>query len=101
MVEFLVARGIDGATVLEVGGGAGEIQIELLERGAARAVNLELSPAYEAEAGALLRAAGLEGRAERRLHDIGLAAGRPPALTGAATGEDRRTGIGSDGGPAG
>jgi 16S rRNA G966 N2-methylase RsmD len=70
MVEFLELRGIQGATVLEVGGGVGEIQIELLKRGAARAVNLELSAAYEQEAKSLLREAGLEERAERRLHDI-------------------------------
>jgi magnesium-protoporphyrin O-methyltransferase len=70
MVEFLEARGIEGASVLEVGGGVGEIQVELLERGAARTLNLELSPAYDEEAKALLRERGLEGRAERRLHDI-------------------------------
>jgi len=70
IVEFLEQRGIEGATVLEVGGGVGEIQIELLKRGAARAVNLELSPAYEEEAKRLLREAGFEERAERRLHDI-------------------------------
>jgi 16S rRNA G966 N2-methylase RsmD len=70
IVEFLDQRGIQGATVLEVGGGVGEIQVELLRRGAAWATNLELSPGYEAEAGTLLRAAGLAGRAERRLHDI-------------------------------
>jgi 16S rRNA G966 N2-methylase RsmD len=70
MVEFLERRGIEGATVLEIGGGVGEIQMELLKRGAARAVNLELSPAYELEAESLLREAGLEERAERRLHDI-------------------------------
>jgi hypothetical protein len=70
MVEFLEQRGIEGATVLEVGGGVGDIQIELLKRGAARAVNLELSPAYEEEATRLLREAGLEERAERLLHDI-------------------------------
>ncbi len=70
MVEFLEQRGIEGATVLEIGGGVGQIQIELLKRGAARAVNLELSPAYEQEAIRLLREAGLEGRAERLLDDI-------------------------------
>ena len=70
MVEFLAARGIQGATVLEVGGGIGEIQIELLKRGAERSVNLELSPGYDGEAGQLLLEAGLEGRVERRLHDI-------------------------------
>jgi hypothetical protein len=36
----------------------------------AHAVNLELSPAYEEEATSLLREAGLEERAEWRLHDI-------------------------------
>jgi hypothetical protein len=50
MVGFLEESGIEGATVLEVGGGVGEIQIELLRRGAERSVNLELSPAYEREA---------------------------------------------------
>lgn len=70
IVEFLEATGIEGATVLEVGGGVGEIQIELLRRGADRAVNLELSPAYEAEAGRLLHDAGLDERVSRRLHDI-------------------------------
>jgi len=70
MVAFLEARGVAGATVMEVGGGVGEIQIELLKRGAARAVNLELSPAYDGEARRLLAEAGLEERAERRLHDI-------------------------------
>src|SRR5262249_30207228 len=70
MVAFLEARGIEDATVLEVGGGIGEIQLELLKRGAARSVNLELSPGYDAEATALLREAGLEDRAERRLIDI-------------------------------
>ena len=59
MVAFLEQRGLAGATVLEVGGGVGAIQIELLKRGAARAVNLELSPAYDGEARRLLAEAGL------------------------------------------
>jgi 16S rRNA G966 N2-methylase RsmD len=70
MVEFLENRGLDGATVLEVGGGIGEIQLELLKRGARRSVNLELSPAYDEEAARLAREAGVEGRVERRLLDI-------------------------------
>ena len=70
MVEFLADQGIEGASVLEVGGGVGEIQIELLKRGAQRSVNLELSSAYDDAAGRLLREAGLEDRVERRLHDI-------------------------------
>jgi 2-polyprenyl-3-methyl-5-hydroxy-6-metoxy-1,4-benzoquinol methylase len=70
MVEFLEARGIEGATVLEIGGGVGEIQIELLKAGASHAVNLELSPAYDEEAQRLLQEAALEERSDRRLHDI-------------------------------
>ena len=80
IVSFLEQRGIGGASVLEVGGGVGEIQLELLKRGAARAVNLELSPAYEEEASRLLREAGLEERAERRLHNI---AAEPEAVEAA------------------
>jgi 2-polyprenyl-3-methyl-5-hydroxy-6-metoxy-1,4-benzoquinol methylase len=71
VTAFLEDAGIENATVLEIGGGVGEIQLELLKRGAARAVNLELSPAYDAEARSLLREAGIEpGRVERRVHDI-------------------------------
>jgi 2-polyprenyl-3-methyl-5-hydroxy-6-metoxy-1,4-benzoquinol methylase len=70
MVEFLQQHGVEGETVLEVGGGIGEIQIELLKRGAAHTVNLELSSAYDEEAAKLLREAGLEDKAERRLRDI-------------------------------
>jgi magnesium-protoporphyrin O-methyltransferase len=70
MVGFLETRGVEGLTVLEVGGGIGEIQLELLKRGARGSVNLELSPAYDEEARRLLREAGVEGRAQRQLHDI-------------------------------
>jgi magnesium-protoporphyrin O-methyltransferase len=72
MLEFLEAEGIEGLTVLEVGGGVGEIALELLKRGARSSVNLELSPAYDAEAERLIREAQLEGRASRRLHDIAI-----------------------------
>jgi 2-polyprenyl-3-methyl-5-hydroxy-6-metoxy-1,4-benzoquinol methylase len=71
IVAFLERAGLQHATVLEIGGGVGEIQLELLKRGAASAVNLELSPAYDAEARRLLREAGIhERRVDRRRHDI-------------------------------
>ena len=66
MVDFLCERGVEGATVLEIGGGVGEIQLELLRRGAARATNLEISTRYEADARRLLDAAGLTDRVTRR-----------------------------------
>ena len=68
IVDALTDRDVDGATVLEIGGGIGDIQIELLRQGAAHSVNVELSSAYESDAAELLRAAGLTERADRRLY---------------------------------
>ena len=65
IVDFASANDIDGATVLEIGGGIGDIQLELLLRGAARTTNLELSGAYEAEAMRLLDEKGLSAHAAR------------------------------------
>jgi len=70
MVELLSQADLQDATVLEIGGGVGEIQLELLRGGAASATNLELSPAYDAEAACLLAEAGLANRVQRRLVDI-------------------------------
>jgi 2-polyprenyl-3-methyl-5-hydroxy-6-metoxy-1,4-benzoquinol methylase len=70
MVAFLQQVGTVGASVLEIGGGVGEIEIELLQAGAARAQNLELSPAYEQEARTLAGQAGVQGRLDWRLHDL-------------------------------
>lgn len=70
MVAFLESRGVEGATVLEIGGGVGEIGLDLVERGAAHVVNLELSPAYEEQARQLFRERGHEERLTWRLHDI-------------------------------
>ena len=71
--DFVKRQGVEGRTVLEVGGGIGAIQIELLKAGAARAVSVELTPTYEEEAKALLREAGLEERVERRVMDFAAA----------------------------
>lgn len=70
MVGFLEQQGLSGSTVMEIGGGVGEIQIELLKHGAERTVNLELVGVYDGEARRLLAEEGLQDRAERRLHDI-------------------------------
>jgi 16S rRNA G966 N2-methylase RsmD len=70
IVSFLRERGIDGASVLEIGGGVGAIQVELLRHGAARATNLELSSSYEREAAELLDGAGMRDRVDRRFLDV-------------------------------
>jgi SAM-dependent methyltransferase len=56
--------------VLEIGGGVGAIEIELLRRGVTRAVNVELSPAYESYARELLDATGLSPQVERHVGDL-------------------------------
>ncbi len=70
IVALLKERGVDGLTLLEVGGGIGAIQIELLKAGLARAVSVELTPTYEESAAELLREAGFEDRVERRVMDF-------------------------------
>lgn len=70
MVDLIPQADVQGATVLEIGGGVGEIQLELLRRGAVAAINLELSPAYDTEAARLLAEAGLADRVQRRIVDI-------------------------------
>jgi SAM-dependent methyltransferase len=67
IVGFLAGRGVAGDSVLEVGGGVGAIQLELLKAGAARTTNVELSPEYEPYAAELL---GGEERVERRVGDF-------------------------------
>lgn len=61
-----LAGDVLGASVLEAGGGIGALQLELLEAGAARTTNVELSAGYEDAARELLA-----GRAvERRIGDF-------------------------------
>ena len=46
LVEAIVAEGVEGATVLDVGGGIGAIQLGLLGAGVARAAAVDASAAY-------------------------------------------------------
>jgi 2-polyprenyl-3-methyl-5-hydroxy-6-metoxy-1,4-benzoquinol methylase len=78
IVELLKQQGVEGRTVLEVGGGIGAIQIELLKAGAVRAMSIELTPTYEEAASDLLKESGLEAKAERRVMDFATADGAVP-----------------------
>lgn len=70
MADFLVTQGLEGATVLEIGGGVGGLHLELLRRGASEVTNVELSTAYESEAVNLLTETGFVGRVSRRIADV-------------------------------
>ncbi|WP_077488804.1 class I SAM-dependent methyltransferase [Sinomonas mesophila] len=70
LISFLedsLPGGLERVSVLEIGGGTGVIQLELLKRGAARTTNLELSPEYEADAARLIAQAGVGARVRRRV----------------------------------
>jgi SAM-dependent methyltransferase len=80
LVDAVAAADVVGATVLEVGGGVGGVAADLLERGAAAALNVELSPSWEGAAAHVLARKGLEGRVDRRVGDfVALAEALPKA----------------------
>ena len=65
-----LAGDVHGASVLDVGGGVGAIELELLSAGAERATNVELSGGYEETAAELIAERGVETRVERRVGDF-------------------------------
>lgn len=70
MADFVTEQGLDGTTVLEIGGGVGGLHCELLRRGASSATNVELSSAYESEAAKVLAEFGLTDRVDRLIVDV-------------------------------
>jgi hypothetical protein len=78
MVDEILRRGVAGASVLEVGGGIGALEIELLRAGAGRATNVELVSTYEPAARDLLETLGLTDRVDRKLLDFAQDGGRVP-----------------------
>jgi magnesium-protoporphyrin O-methyltransferase len=63
-------RGLEGATVVEVGGGIGQVEAELLRRGAAAGKVVEVVAAYGAVAGDLARAVDVDDRSAFVLADL-------------------------------
>jgi SAM-dependent methyltransferase len=68
LTEAIRAEGIEAATVLDIGGGVGAMQFELLAAGAASADSVDASPAFVAVA---RREAGRRGLADRIVHRQG------------------------------
>jgi magnesium-protoporphyrin O-methyltransferase len=79
LVNRIVERGVVGATVLEVGGGIGAVQIELMRAGASTTTNVEIVGTYESEARKLLDAEGLTSRVNRKVLDFAKASDQVPA----------------------
>jgi hypothetical protein len=65
-----LAGDVTGSSVLEIGGGIGSLTLELLESGARRATNVELSGGYEEAAAVLLAEHRLGDRADRHVADF-------------------------------
>jgi hypothetical protein len=70
MVAWADEGGVEGASVLEVGGGIGAVATTLLQRGAERAVNLEVVSGWEPFARTLAAEEGIEARSEFRVGDL-------------------------------
>jgi 2-polyprenyl-3-methyl-5-hydroxy-6-metoxy-1,4-benzoquinol methylase len=80
LIEALKAEGIEGATLLDVGGGIGVIQHELLAAGVASVMSVEASAPYLAAAREESDRRGQGGRATYRHGDfVDLAESVPPA----------------------
>lgn len=70
IADWAAEKGLDGATVLEVGGGIGQVQAELLRRGASRGAVVEVLAEYEEAARELARALGVADRSTFVLADL-------------------------------
>jgi hypothetical protein len=70
MVSIASAQSLAGARVLEIGGGIGTIQAELLSAGASSGEIVELVSAYEPYARELARDKGIEDRSAFRIIDV-------------------------------
>ncbi len=62
LIEAIEQEGVQGATLLDIGGGVGAIQMELLAAGCQSATDIDASPAYLRAAKAEAERRGLAGR---------------------------------------
>jgi hypothetical protein len=80
LIEALKAEGVEGATLLDIGGGIGSIQHELLDSGMTHATSVDASAPYLDAAREETRRRGHDGRVTRLHGDfVDLADSVPPA----------------------
>ncbi len=70
MVSAATAAGVEGASVLEIGGGIGKLQAEVILAGAVRGEVVELVAAFEPYADELARRKGIADRTSFRVVDL-------------------------------
>src|SRR5258708_17658250 len=80
LITALKEAGVAGSTMLDIGGGIGAIQLELLKAGALSAVSVDASTAYIEAAQQEAQRQGLQDRIQFQHGDfVELAGGLPPA----------------------
>ena len=70
LIDALVAEGVEGLTLLDIGGGIGAIQLELLAAGAASAESVDATEAYVATARGEADRRGYRDRTHGRVGDF-------------------------------
>jgi SAM-dependent methyltransferase len=80
LIDALVAAGVEGTTLLDIGGGIGVIQLELIGAGVVRAHSVDASPAFVRIARAEAKRRGFGDRTTGQVGDfVALAADVPVA----------------------
>ncbi len=80
LIDAILAQGVEGASLRDIGAGVGTIHVTLLEAGAGSAVDVDASREYLAAARAEAERRGLADRVEYRYGDlVELAEELPPA----------------------
>lgn len=78
LAELVAARGVENASLLEVGGGVGGLHLELLKRGAASAYDVDVSASYVSAAQKLAERLGLRERVNHQVGDFAQVAASVP-----------------------
>ena len=68
LIDALAVGGVEGWSVLDIGAGVGAVHLELLDAGAAAAIDVDVSPAYVAAA---RDEAARRGRSDAVRHEVG------------------------------
>ncbi len=79
LADSIANAGVRDRTLLDVGGGLGDIQLELFRHGLSRATHIEVSEAYGAAALDLARERGFDDRVDFHVGDFVELSGAIPA----------------------